>query len=313
MVYLSMATEKKYPIKVIAQKTGLSLHVIRAWEKRYQAVRPERTNTNRRLYSENDLQRLSLLKQATDQGYNIGNIAELPLAELQELVSDKPQIPVSTTPPDSVTSVQNYFEQCMEAILDFDAFKLEAILLKASTALTQPQLINEVVMPILIRIGEMWREGTIRIMHEHMTSAVLKTFLSNLRNSYRPGLNAPIAIVTTPLGQVHELGALIAALVAAAQGWQVIYLGPNLPAEEITAAAVKKSAKVILLSIVYPAEDPFLRQELEKLGMLLPEHVKIIIGGRMAGHYKDISERISVWGSNDLNQFRRHLELIEEL
>lgn len=308
-----MATEKKYPIKVIARKTGLSLHVIRAWEKRYQVVHPERTDTNRRLYSENDLQHLSLLKQATDQGYNIGNIAGLPLAELQELVSDKPQIPESTTPPGPVTSEQDYLEHCMQAILDFDAFRLETILLQASTALTQPQLIDEVVMPILIRIGEMWRQGTIRIMHEHMTSAVLKTFLSNLRNSYRPGLNAPIAIVTTPLGQVHELGALIAALVAAAQGWQVIYLGPNLPAEEITAAAVKKWAKAVLLSIVYPAEDPFLRQELEKLSMLLPERVKIIIGGRVAAHYQDISERISVWVSSDLNLFRRNLELIEKI
>ena len=72
-------------MKLVARRTGLSAHVIRVWERRYGAVTPVRTGTNRRLYTEEDIERLSLLRRLTEAGHNIGNVAALPLPRLREL------------------------------------------------------------------------------------------------------------------------------------------------------------------------------------------------------------------------------------
>ena len=74
-------------IKVVAQRTGLSAHVIRIWEKRYGAVEPERTGTNRRLYSDEQVERLSLLREITQHGHSIGHVAKLPTEKLRELAT----------------------------------------------------------------------------------------------------------------------------------------------------------------------------------------------------------------------------------
>jgi len=82
-----MASEYKFPIKVVSQMTGLSVHVIRAWEKRYHVVEPDRTDTNRRLYSEEEIEKLRLLNDASHLGHNIGSLANLSLSELKNLLS----------------------------------------------------------------------------------------------------------------------------------------------------------------------------------------------------------------------------------
>jgi methanogenic corrinoid protein MtbC1 len=107
---------------------------------------------------------------------------------------------------------------------------------------------------------------------------------------------------------MHELGALIIALIAASEGWRVTYLGPNLPAEEIASATSLKKTELVLLSIVYPANDPYLRSELEKLRILLPSSVKILIGGRVSESYQDLIEEIGALQMNDLDKYRQFLE-----
>jgi len=304
-----MNVTKRYPIKTVAQKTGLSTHVIRAWEKRYQVIEPLRTETNRRLYSEEDIYRLTLLKKAIKSGHTISSICDLDINSLKELVAEGSDYKDnSRVEENSNRSVEYHFEQCLNAIRNFDAAQFEEALLRASVELTQPVLIKSIILPIISSIGEQWKDGSLRVMHEHLATAVLKPFLHNLRISYRSSPNAPSIIVATPIGQIHELGALITALVAASEGWQVIYLGPNLPAEEIVSAINIKKADLVLLSIVYPANDPYLKLELEKLRNLLPSSVKIIIGGRVSESYQEIIDDIGALQINDLDTFREFLE-----
>ena len=100
-----MDNERTYPIKVVARRTGLTAHAIRAWEKRYGAVEPVRTPTNRRVYTEEHLQRLLLLARATRAGYSIGQVAKLPTERLVEMVKEvdadagvTPDAPAGTVP-----------------------------------------------------------------------------------------------------------------------------------------------------------------------------------------------------------------------
>jgi DNA-binding transcriptional MerR regulator/methylmalonyl-CoA mutase cobalamin-binding subunit len=305
----------KYPIKVVSQITGLSVFVIRSWEKRYEVVTPSRTETNRRLYSEDDIEKLKLLNDAIHSGHNIGGIASLSVSELKTILGNKN----SFTATNKVESNEYTFEDnesfldnCIEAVKIYDAKTLETILLKASVKLSQPQLIEDLIIPLVYKIGDLWHDGDIRIANEHLASSVIRSFLSNLVEQHIPSENAPIIISATPRGQDHELGALIVGVTAASVGWKVIYLGPNLPEVEIAAVADSLGARVVALSIVYPGDDPQLKKDLLNLKKMLPANVSLMVGGRAADGYLDILNEINAVVVKDMKQLRNELNTIRE-
>jgi DNA-binding transcriptional MerR regulator/methylmalonyl-CoA mutase cobalamin-binding subunit len=311
-----MTNGYKYPIKVVSQMTGLSVHVIRAWEKRYNVVEPDRTDTNRRLYSEEDIEKLKLLNEALHQGYNIGGIANLSLSELKNLLSKETQV-IADYKNDSASAlsekiVEEILSDCIGAIKKYNAKHLESILLNASAKLTQPVLIEELIIPLVYKVGEMWYEGEIRVANEHLASSVIRGFLFNLLESYSASDNAPVVVSATPRGQEHELGALIAGVVAASSGWRVVYLGSNLPAEEVGAVVSQLNARVVALSIVYPKDDPLLPKELRKIKQILHSGVTVITGGRAVGGYLDVLDEIGALVVKDTKQFRVKLESLRE-
>ncbi len=297
-------------MKVVARRTSLTPHVIRVWEKRYGAVTPTRTTNNRRLYSQADIERLRLLRQATEAGHNISQVASLPTEALLALTATSESTQVSqTNGSDSTTPYpQAYLDECMTAIRQLDAEGLEAIFNRAVVALGRPALIEQVIAPLMQQIGELWREGTLRVAHEHLAWAVVRTFLGNTGTAYAAPSTAPNLIVTTPVRQLHELGALIAVATAVSEGWRVTYLGPSLPAEEIAAVAQQSQSRAVALSIVHPPDDPHLGDELKKLRQYLTEDVVLIAGGRVADAYKDVLSDIGAIRTNDLAEFRNLLE-----
>ncbi len=316
LINLNMANNYKYPIKVVSQMTGLSVHVIRAWEKRYNVVEPDRTDTNRRLYSEVDIEKLKLLNDALHLGHHIGGIANLSLSELKNLLSKESRSTVEIknglSSVSSEGSLDEIFSECIEAIKNYDAKKLESVLLNSSTRLTQPVLLENLVVPLVYKIGELWHSGEIRVANEHLASSVIRGFLFNLLESYSVSDSAPVVISATPRGQDHELGALIVGVVAASSGWKVIYLGSNLPAEEIGAVVSYLNARVVALSIVYPNDDALLPRELRKIKQILPPGVSIIAGGRSANGYLDVLDEIGALVVKNSKQLRLELETIRE-
>lgn len=311
-----MTNNYKYPIKVVSQMTGLSVHVIRAWEKRYNVVEPDRTDTNRRLYSVEDIEKLKLLNEALHQGHNIGGIANLTLTELKNLLSKESQS-LKTFSNGSVTyssevAVDEILSECIDAIKSYNAKQLESILLNASAKLTQPILIEELIIPLVYKVGDMWHDGEIRVANEHLASSVIRGFLFNLLESYSVSENAPVVVSATPRGQEHELGALIAGVVAASSGWRVIYLGSNLPAEEVGAVVSHLNARVVALSIVYPNDDPLLPKELKKIKQILPSGVSIIAGGRAVDGYLDVLDEIGAVVVKSTKKLRIELEAIRD-
>ena len=209
-------------------------------------------------------------------------------------------------------SVDEIFSECIEAIKNYDAKKLESVLLNSSTRLTQPVLLENLVVPLVYKIGELWHNGEIRVANEHLASSVIRGFLFNLLESYSVSDSAPVVISATPRGQEHELGALIVGVVAASSGWKVIYLGSNLPAEEIGAVVSHLNARVVALSIVYPNDDPLLPRELRKIKQILPPGVSIIAGGRSANGYLDVLDEIGALVVKNSKQLRLELETIRE-
>ncbi len=304
----------KYPIKVVSQMTGLSVFVIRAWEKRYNVVTPSRTETNRRLYSEEDIKKLRLLNEAVQRGHNIGGIAKLSTKEIQAVLdrNNAASTAVEESSIDMLSDVKTIINNCIEAIKVYDAKTLETLLLKASSKMSQPQLIEDLIVPLVYKIGDLWHEGLIRVANEHLSSAVIRSFLVNMIDQHTPSENAPIIISATPRGQDHELGAIIAGVIAAAAGWKAIYLGPNLPVEEIVAVTENIEAKIVALSVVYPNDDPKLKKDLLNLHRMLPSNVSLIVGGRAADGYLDVLDEIGAVVVKSSKQLRMELESIRE-
>jgi DNA-binding transcriptional MerR regulator/methylmalonyl-CoA mutase cobalamin-binding subunit len=294
-------TDSHQAIKVVARRTGLSMHVIRIWEKRYGAVEPERTGTNRRLYSDGQIERLSLLRNLTQAGHSIGHVAKLPTEKLRELAREShgTNSPAPRTLP-AVPAAPAFLDECIAAVKKLDARALEETLKRAATALGAQGLLQRVVAPFAQTIGDLWCDGTITAAHEHFASAVIRVFLGHAAKPFAGTESAPVLVVATPAGQMHELGALLVGAAAANLGWHVTYLGASLPAAEIAGAAKQNRARAVALSLVYPEDDPRLEGELTLLRELLPPEVELLTGGRAMPAYLDAIEKIGAVQMNDL-------------
>lgn len=306
------APKAKHPIQVAARRSGLSADVIRVWERRYGAVEPERSGTNRRLYSDEDVERLLLLGQVTRAGRRIGDVAGLALNELREMANEDKLAANKAGPQPSARPrtqpARHYLDACLDAIDRMDSVALDAVLSNASVDLSVPMLLEQLLMPLMHEIGERWHDGSFRVAHEHFASAIVRSFMGALRNVGPPPAGAPEIIVATPAGTRHEIGALMVAVLAASDGWRVTYLGPNLPAEDIAAAAKSKAAKAVALSIVYPMDDPQLANELKRLGRQLGKDVALLVGGASAGAYREALDEIGAPFTADVSILRAELQ-----
>ncbi|MDH3283720.1 MAG: MerR family transcriptional regulator [Acidobacteriota bacterium] len=305
----------RHPIQVVARRTGLTPDALRAWEKRYRAVTPSRAAGGRRLYSDLDVERLLLLRRATGAGRRIGQVATLTTDALRDLVrqdeqaiADAPANRARARPAGSPADM--HLEECYRAVKLLRADALETALDDARVELSLPVLIEQVVSPLLERIGEGWKTGSLRIAGEHMASAIVRSLLGVLMRSGTRSAGQPTMVVATPAGQVHELGALMASLTAAEDGWRVSYLGPNLPAEDIAAAAREAGARCLALSIVFPADDPKLPDELRRLRRVLEDDVQILVGGRASSRYHEVFQEIGARRLSALGDLRDELQLL---
>lgn len=302
--------ERKHPIKVVVRRTGLSADVLRAWERRHQVIEPDRSTSGRRLYSDEDIERLRLLRLATLAGRSIGSVSALSTAELQRLVRDDEaeatRVP-SPEPPPGDPEVAGLFAECRRAVADLDAVRLEQALGRASVVLGSDRLLEGLLGPLLTYIGESWATGELAIANEHMASAVTRQVLGGLLRAAPAGDGQPLAVFGTPPGERHEFGALMAAATAAAAGWRVVYLGADLPIDELVTAVSKHRARILALSLMAAERSPALARELAGLRGRLPADTAIVMGGRGARVYDDVRGQIDAIRVDDLGALRDFL------
>lgn len=279
-------------IKIATLRSGLTSHVIRMWEKRYGAVQPERTETNRRQYSDENIQRLVRLADLTKNGHAISNIANLSDKELSDLHKSL----TNTSPGNTVaeTVYDPVIAETLTAIRNFDQCSLEVIFDKVVKEAGYSCLLEKVLLPFIRNVGKLWHDGDITTAEEHAATSFIKDYLCISARSFNSASNAPKLLITTPQGQLHELGATIAAAQARKLGWQVVYLGTSLPADEIAGAAEKIGARAVILSIIYPLDDPQINVHLRKLRSQLDNKIPIIIGGAHSKLYSPTFDELKV-------------------
>ena len=191
-----------YPIQLVSRRSGLSVELIRAWERRYRVVSPRRAQNQRRLYSEQDVQHLTLLHRLTAQGHRIGDIVALDKEQLESLLE-----PINIGhQPDQQSALLMLRKQALLMVESLDREGLNRLLAEAELQLPLPLLLNEWIAPLMALIGGAWKRGELRIYQEHMASAVISGWMmSKIRQQQNH--RGPVLLVTTPVAQQHALGA----------------------------------------------------------------------------------------------------------
>ena len=241
-----------YPMRAVVQLTGLKAETIRAWQRRYGAVIPRRSQGNARRFTMEDVRRLALLKEATSLGHAISEIARLDEDQLLKIVQANSPAMVEA-PEDGKSSEQKVFDHTIHrflmAVEHYDSAEASNILNNASLYLETRSFLLYVIAPLMRKIGELWSEGEIGVGQEHLATEVVKGTLYTVRKNMGFNTSGPKILIATPPSCLHEFGATIAGILATLQGWQPVYLGPNIPFEEMLEAAQCTRPKVILLAI----------------------------------------------------------------
>jgi methanogenic corrinoid protein MtbC1 len=292
----SESVEPRYPIRVAARRAGLTTATVRAWERRYRAVAPARTETDRRLYSEADIERLRLLRTLAAAGRSVSDLSGESTARLRTLAAREPAAepgaraaPRAERPTVRQSAVLGTFlRACDAAVRDMDAPRLQSLLGRALVGLPPRPFLDRIVVPLLRRVGRLWERGEITVAHEHAASVAVRQILGWMLETFRAANEsrgaawrdtAPALVAATPAGERHEFGALMVAVLAAAAGWRVAYLGGDLPAADIAAAARGAGARVVAVSLVMPHDAAALEEELRALRRALADEVVLVAGG----------------------------------
>ena len=264
------APEMTYPLRSAARLTGLSPQLLRAWERRHGVVEPMRTPGGTRRYRASDLERLRLLKAAVDSGHRIGALAGLSNPELEQL-----GIATEAAPRDRLQDI-------LAALDALDGAEAQRLLALQLSALGAVPFARTVAMPLVHEIGERWAAQRMRVASEHLATAVLRSMLGSALQPSATALRGARIVFATLAGERHELGLLMAAISAMGAGANPLYLGPEVPIEDLLYAVSRCGAAVVALSIVgAPASE--VTGSLAALRDGLPGDVHLWVGGSGAG------------------------------
>jgi MerR family transcriptional regulator, light-induced transcriptional regulator len=284
----SFSATPQYKIGTVSRLTGLSADVVRVWERRYKAILPQRSGGGSRLYSDAEIARLRKLRQAVELGHAIGQVAKLPDNELDNLASR--QRASFSVGPEPANPYEVARERFLSAIARMDVAAADEEINRAATLYPPRVLVKQVVTPLLTEIGDRWAHRDLGIAQEHVATNLIRNLLSSLFRLYPPSTTADSMVVATPSGERHEFGILLTALIAATHGWRVVYLGTDLPAEEIARTIKLTKARVLALSLINAYSEQ-MAAELRLLAARVPSTTRIWLGGAEALKYRDLIEQ----------------------
>lgn len=256
-----------YRIRSIVEKTGIPRNTLLAWERRYGVPVPDRTQGGHRVYSEDDLQLLVRLTQLLDAGHRISEAVALVrrAGEPARASGEQPLL--------------QHRNAVREALLSFDRARADEAFHLASTFPIR-RVIDDLLLPILVEVGDGWHEGSITIAQEHFTSAFVREQLITLLHRLESGPpGGPIALCAGFPGESHEIPLLAISVKLALRGWRIVYLGANLPIEEIGGLLLQRDVDLICQSLVTVREPDAVRVHATQLLRLAPSHTRIALGG----------------------------------
>ncbi len=262
-------------ISEVERETGLSKDTLRVWERRYGFPTPMRNGHDERVYSDEQVQRLRVIRRLLDSGLRPGKIVGLPAREL-----------AAVTPPPhkgkrALVEPRDCNRQAMRLILGHRAEELRNHLIQWQMQLGLRQFILEVVVPLNLLVGNAWLEGSIEIFEEHLYTNQIQGLLQHALGTLPSPAKAPRVLLTTLPGEEHQLGLLMAHAFFAMEGAQCLSLGIQTPIADILRAVEAHRIDIVGLSCT--ANPPRVPQApLAALRERLHRDVELWVGGTAA-------------------------------
>jgi DNA-binding transcriptional MerR regulator len=249
-------------IQAVSRRTGVPAATLRKWEQRYGVLKPERTAGQHRRYSERDILRVEWLKARLGEGYRIGEAANL-LGGNQELTA--------------AADPAGLVAELVAAAVHPDPVRIDRTLDVAFGVLGAEAAIDRVVTPALERVGELWRAGELDVAEEHNLTAQVMGKLRALLHGVPFGPRGTAVLCCVP-GERHEIGLFALAVLLAADGWRIVYLGPDTPLESAAELAEAVDATTLCVAATMPGTAAAAEAELDAIEQRLPD-LTVLRGG----------------------------------
>lgn len=261
--------EKLYTIGTVSQLTGVGAITLRAWERRYDLIKPVRKESGHRLYTRKHIDQINRITALTSQGMRISQIRP----EMLE-VSD------ATAEPGA--EVRDRWDEALDsmiaAIIDFDEERLETIYNETLAIAPIEEVTRRLVQPLLRALGDRWESGEGSVVEEHFFSFFLRNRLGAQFHHRSRRKTGPLLLVACLPGEMHEIALQVFALAAHNQGFRILSLGASMPLKEISYVARKKKADAIVLSGSVEPDREMLDEELAALVSQVDQPV--FVGGQ---------------------------------
>lgn len=284
----------KYSIKELEKLSGIKAHTLRIWEKRHKLIDPDRTTTNIRLYSDDDLRKIINVSVLNNYGIKISKIAHMSVDEMNTKVRE-----ISEIRNDSAIHI----DQLVLAMIDLEEESFEKILNTLILRYGFEKTMTEIVYPFLQKIGILWQTENITPAHEHfITNLIRQKILVALDALPLPPKTATRLMLFLPEGELHELGLLFYHYSLRKKGYRTYYLGQNVPHADVRLVYATHKPSILVTHITASLPLP-IDQYLNKLAEDFPE-AEIYISGYQVINYKGIKlKNIQTFFTvQDLNQ-----------
>lgn len=304
------ATTPLYNIKAVVQVTDISSSTLRAWERRYNVCSPQRSQSGYRLYSDRDVALIKWLKSHVDSGMSISqavswynNLVEedgpideviLPKSE-QELAQPqaKERVVETRVPRSSVRDFSSLRAELFTALISFQEEVAERILTEAFSLYTLEEVGDNLITPVLVEIGQQWHDGILSITREHYATGYLRQRLVGMLRSFSSDQSEPLIWVGCAPNELHEIGSILLCIYLRRAGYQVRYLGQDLPTEDMVREVNINRPAMVLLSATTLETADTLAQMTAALSELGLSGLIIGYGGQVFVQHVELRKKMS--------------------
>jgi DNA-binding transcriptional MerR regulator len=287
-----------YSIKDLEHLSGIKAHTIRIWEKRYQLLDPDRSDTNLRYYSDEDVRRILNVAMLVKNGYKISNVASFDNAKLQVEVLRQNK---------NLLDPDKNIDQLLLNTVNLDTFGFEQLLNKIIQENGFTKTIQSVIFPFFERIGLLWQAGSIFVAHEHFISNLIRNRLIIEAAKFDNHLSEKTILFFLREDELHELGLLYFNFLAAENGFKCVYLGQSLPFSDLISLLRSTEFNFVCTSFIHAIEKPELEQYLANLSMVFNKNRILIAGRQIAIHKPKLPSNVVVIKNN--SDFIRRITL----
>ncbi len=249
-------------IQVASRLTGVSIHTLRAWERRYSAVVPKRLANGRRVFTEKEIEKLKLLATLTGVGYPISDIANADIDTLKNMLEkvdgEVKQVELEEEVENKEISYKNTIQHLLMALqgykLDIISYELHKLRASHDTR----DLVFKIYLPLIQEIGMKVYRDELTIAQEHALTSILRFHLGSYvyRSKQGPKKKSKKIVFATPEGDLHELGILLSSVLASYYGFEFYMLGPNLPAMSLLETLRSLDIDVIIMGTTDSPRGP---------------------------------------------------------